>query len=110
MDIYTFGAIWIALALPRWDGHRQMILSDTDLDRLIYPRTARDVSNRATQPDWAYIHRELRRKGVTWSLLWEEYRANYPQSYGYSRFCDLYTRWEGKLSPVMRQRHLLPGR
>ena len=25
-------------------------MSDTDLERLIYPRTARDVSNRATQP------------------------------------------------------------
>ena len=48
-------------------------LSDTDLERQIYPRTARDVSNRATQPDWAQIHRELRRKGVTLSLLWEEW-------------------------------------
>ncbi|MFZ3583581.1 IS21 family transposase [Loktanella sp. DJP18] len=80
-------------------------LSDTDLERQIYPRTARDVSNRATQPDWAHVHRELRRKGVTLSLLWEEYRADHPEGYGYSRFCELYTRWEGKLSPVMRQRH-----
>ena len=80
-------------------------MSDTDLERLIYPRTARDVSNRATQPDWAHIHRELRRKGVTLSLLWEEYRADHPDGYGYSRFCELYTGWEGKLSPVMRQRH-----
>ena len=80
-------------------------LSDTDLERQIYPRTARDVSNRATQPDWAHIHRDLRRKGVTLSLLWEEYRADHPEGYGYSRFCELYTQWEGKLSPVMRQRH-----
>lgn len=80
-------------------------MSDTDLERLIYPHTARDVSNRAAPPDWAYIHRELRRKGVTLSLLWEEYRADHPEGYGYSRFCELYTRWEGKLSPVMRQRH-----
>lgn len=80
-------------------------LSDTDLERALYPRTAREVSQRATQPDWAHIHRELRRKGVTLSLLWEEYRADFPDGYGYSRFCELYTRWEGKLSPVMRQRH-----
>jgi transposase len=80
-------------------------MSDTDLERRIFPRTARDVSSRATQPDWAHIHRELRRKGVTLSLLWEEYRADHPEGYGYSRFCELYTRWEGKLSPVMRQRH-----
>ena len=80
-------------------------LSDTDLERLLYPRTAREASQRATQPDWAHIHRELRRKGLTLSLLWEEYRADHPEGYGYSRFCELYTRWEGKLSPVMRQRH-----
>jgi len=85
-------------------------LSDTDLERQVYPRTARDVSNRATQPDWAHIHRDLRRKGVTLSLLWEEYRADHPEGYGYSRFCELYTQWEGKLSPVMRQRHLLSDR
>ena len=85
-------------------------MSDTDLERLIYPRTARDIANRATEPDWAYIHRELRRKGVTLMLLWEEYRADHPDGYGYSRFCELYTRWEGKLSPVMRQRHLLSDR
>ena len=27
-------------------------LSDTDLERALYPRTAREVSQRATQPDW----------------------------------------------------------
>jgi len=80
-------------------------LSDFDLERLLYPRTAREASQRATQPDWAAIHRELRRKGVTLMLLWEEYRGDHPEGYGYSRFCELYTRWEGKLSPVMRQRH-----
>ena len=54
---------------------------------------------------------------MTLSLLWEEYRADHPKGYGYSRFCELYTRWEGKLSPVMRQplpasrtgKHMLPG-
>ena len=54
------------------------------------------------------IHnRELRRKNVTLSLLWEEYRAAHPDDgYGYSRFCELYRRREGRLSPVMRQHHV----
>lgn len=51
------------------------------------------------------MHAELRRKGVTLLLLWQEYREVHPDGYGYSRYCELYTRWEGKLSPVMRQRH-----
>jgi transposase len=80
-------------------------LTDTELERLLYPRTAQAVSQRATTPNWADIHRDLSRKGVTLRLLWEEYRADHPDGYGYSRFCELYRRWEGKLSPVMRQRH-----
>ena len=52
-----------------------------------------------------YVHAELRRKGVTLSLLREEHRSVHPSGYGYSRYCELYTRREGKLSPVMRQRH-----
>ena len=83
-------------------------MSDTGLERLIFPRTARDILSRAAPPDRAHIHRDLRRKGVTLSLLREEYRADNPEGYGYSRFCELYTNWEGKLSPVMRQP--LPGR
>ena len=52
------------------------------------------------------MHAELRRKGVTLALLWDEYRRGFcPDGYGYSRYCELYTRWEGRLSPVMRQRH-----
>ena len=80
-------------------------LSDTGLEQLLFPPTAGNVRRAFPQPDWAYVHAELRRKGVTLSLLWEEYRGVHPDGYGYSRYCELYTRWEGKLSPVMRQRH-----
>jgi len=57
-------------------------------------------------PDWATIHQELRRKGVTLQLLWQEYRQIYPEGYGYSRFCELYQAWAGTLCPVLRQVHL----
>ena len=80
-------------------------LSDTDLELRLFPRTVSDLRGTFPQPNWSYIHTELRRKGVTLSLLWEEYRGVHPDGYGYSRYCELYTRWEGKLSPVMRQRH-----
>jgi transposase len=51
------------------------------------------------------IHRELRRKGVTLHLLWEEYKGRCPEGYGYSRFCQLYRLWEGKLHVSLRQLH-----
>ena len=43
---------------------------------------------------------------MTLSLLVEEYRGAYPEGYGYSRFCDVYRRWAGRLTPLMRQHHI----
>jgi len=54
-------------------------------------------------PEWPYIHKELRRKGVTKQLLWEEYRETYPDGYGYSQFCEHYRRWAGNIDVCMRQ-------
>ena len=61
---------------------------------------------RQVEPDWASIQRELKRKHVTLSLLWDEYIERYPEGYRYSRFCELYRRWERKLSVTMRQAHV----
>src|SRR5882724_4061665 len=60
---------------------------------------------RNVEPDWALIHRELKRKHVTLSILWDEYIGQNPDGYRYSWFCDLYRAWEGKLSVTMRQSH-----
>jgi transposase len=60
---------------------------------------------RAT-PDWAAIHDELHNnKKVTLQLLWQEYKQSNPDGYQYSRFCELYQRWAGKLDLVLRQEH-----
>ncbi|MTH94850.1 IS21 family transposase [Roseibium sp. RKSG952] len=80
-------------------------MSDSSLEQRLYSRGA-DLSRlTAPAPDWPHVHSELRRKGVTLRLLWEEYRNVFPDGYSYSRFCELYGAWEGRLSPVMRQRH-----
>lgn len=82
-------------------------LSDSDLERMLFPRATGDIQQNYALPEWAHVHRELRRKNVTLSLLWEEYRAAHPDDgYGYSRFCELYRRWEGHLAPTMRQHHI----
>ena len=80
-------------------------LSDHELDqRLFPPVVAVPVADRQV-PDWSHIHTELKRKGVSLMLLWEEYQADNPQAYRYSRFCDLYRVWAGKLKLSMRQTH-----
>ena len=80
-------------------------LSDSELEQFLFPRPPRNMVKEASRPDWAYVHRELCRKGVTLALLWEEYREGNPDGYCYSHFCQIYARWNGKLSPVMRQHH-----
>lgn len=56
-------------------------------------------------PDWAVIHEQLRRKGMTLQLLWQEYQQVHPEGYQYSRFCELYDAWANTLEPVLRQVH-----
>jgi len=58
-------------------------------------------------PDYGRIHQELRRKGVTLMLLWEEYQIDYAdrQTYRYSQFCDNYRRFTKQLKRSMRQVH-----
>ena len=58
-------------------------------------------------PDFGRLHQELRRKGMTLLLLWEEYRAEYAdhQTYSYSQFCDNYRRFAKQLKRSMRQLH-----
>ncbi|WP_157223616.1 IS21 family transposase [Rhodovulum sp. PH10] len=81
-------------------------LTDDALERRLYPPPVMGATEQRPQPDWATIHRELRRAGVTLQVLWEEHRAVHPDGYGYSRFCELYRAWEGRLSPTMRQSHV----
>lgn len=81
-------------------------LADAELEGRLFPRSVQVRSATFPQPDWAHVHAELRRKGVTLALLWEEYRGIHTDGYGYSRYCELYRRWEGRLSSVMRQHHV----
>jgi hypothetical protein len=81
-------------------------LTDGALEALLFAGAgAMAGQRRKAEPDWAEVHRELRRPGVTLMLLWEEYRAANPGGYQYSRWCELYRAWEGRLSPTMRQVH-----
>jgi len=82
-------------------------LSDTDLEQCLYPPSSalQVPGERRPVPNWAVIHQELRKPGVTLALLWEEYRTAHPQGFAYSWFCDHYRRWAGKLDRVMRQTH-----
>lgn len=59
-------------------------------------------------PDWAWVHRELRKgKSVTLRVVWEEYQQEHPNGYSYSWFCEGYANFRDQVHPVMRQVHKL---
>ncbi len=82
-------------------------VTDDALERQLFGRAGvAQGQRRRVEPDWAALARELKRPGVTMTILWEEYREAYPEGYGYSRFCDLLRGFERRLTPVMRQHHV----
>ena len=82
-------------------------LSDDELQARLYP-PRRPRSSARREPDYAALHQELKRPGVTLQLLWQEYRAGSgEQAYRYSAFCEKYRAWARGLKRSMRQLH--PG-
>ncbi len=81
-------------------------IDDAELERRVFAPAGFTKPPARIMPDWTHIHAELRRRGVTLQLLWEEYRAEQPDGYGYSRFCDLYVAWRRGVSATMRQTHV----
>ena len=81
-------------------------IDDSRLEQLLFPPLQLGSPHIRPAPDCAYIHRELRRKGVTLMLLWQEYKQQHPAGYQYSQFCDRYRRWTRQIDPVMRQQHI----
>ena len=81
-------------------------LADADIEaRLFRTKPVLPAALRPA-PDWAQVNQEMRRKGVTLFLLWQEYKAGQPEGFLYSWFCVRYREWAGKLDAVMRQEHL----
>ena len=82
---------------PQWDEAR--------VEQLLFPTVPVVATCDRRPPDWLQVQRELKRKGVTAFLLWQEYREQHPQGYQYSWFCERYRQWLGQQDLVMRQHH-----
>ena len=80
-------------------------LDDVALEKRLYQQPSSRVATFA-EPDYAKIHQELKRKGVTLLLLWEEYQASQgDRAFQYTAFCTHYHAWRGMLKRSMRQIH-----
>jgi transposase len=75
-------------------------LDDQQLETRLYPAAPSPTGPPRAMPEWATVHQELARKGVTLALRRQEYKAQHTDGYQYSRFCDLYGAWRATLVGV----------
>ena len=57
------------------------------------PRLEKSAKYRKLTQYFPHFVKELKRKGVTLHLLWEEYRQKHPEGYQYSQFCYHFQLW-----------------
>lgn len=80
-------------------------MDDSGLIRLLKIGRREARIDGRNQPDWGYVHAELKKKGVTLQLLWEEYKVSVPDGYQLSQFYGIYSQWKRRLNVVLRQTH-----
>lgn len=100
------GSVSNYLARARSSGLSWPLNDDWTDDKVysaLFPASSKNASH--AHPDFGTVHKELKRKGVTLMLLWYEYQSQYPNGYSYSRYCELYRAFAGKLKPSMRLTH-----
>lgn len=80
-------------------------LNDAELEKRLFSTRGGRSSEERPLPDWSEVHKELKKKGVTLALLWQEYKQEHPNGYQYTQFCEHYRRWKKQLDTTMRQEH-----
>lgn len=81
-------------------------MTDTELAARLQPGRVRCALPEMVEPDFVAIEQELKQKGMTRQLLWEEYAQENPDNhYSYSRFTVLFKRWRRQQQLSMRQQH-----
>lgn len=79
-------------------------MDDTALQKIIYPSVTMPAS-RKPEPDYEYIHEELKHPHVNLRLLWTEFKVQQPDGLAYSQFCNRYRGWAARTKAVMHLEH-----
>ena len=93
----------IGLAWPLDDN-----VTNEEIQEVLFPGKYTNASPYIA-PDCQWIHAELAKKGVTLTLLWDEYcrktRSAEGVPYMYTQFCEKYRRWARVTKATMRITH-----
>ena len=85
----------------------QLLIPIVQVEAIEKNRSGRTIDERygVFESQLEYYGTELRKRGVTKYLLWKEYRADHPQGYGYSQFCEHLSRYLKRDQAVMHFTH-----
>jgi hypothetical protein len=74
-------------------------MDEVALRRLWRPYVAK--GSHYNEPDYASVHQELKQKGVTLLLLWQEYESTHgKRTYRYAQYCAKYREWLNRQNPA----------
>jgi transposase len=93
---------YLSIACENGLGYAEIsCMGDEQLRRVFHGKKVEQKPR--PQPDWKEVYRELKKKGVTLQLLWQEYKQVHPDGWQSTQFCEHYRRWRGKLDVSLRQ-------
>jgi len=91
------------LQIP-WDEFEAK--TDQAIDELFKPNMkAEDQRYQELEKHFPVFQTKLTKRGETLQRLWEEYKINCPDAFGYSQFCYHYQNWNGRQDIWMRMEH-----
>ena len=82
-------------------------LTDKDLEELFLKPEEKpmDIRQQTLLNLFPTMEKELKRKGVTRKILWENYTKNNPDGYTYGRFLQLFSKWKSRPTPTLHKEH-----
>jgi transposase len=83
------------------DWGKVSAMSDEELSVIVRIMPVRDQTR--PMPDWRWVHQELKKPGVTLTLLWQEYKEKHLDGYQLTQFCQLYHEFAQTLRVTLRQ-------
>src|SRR5262249_39655112 len=98
------GALWWGRAAGVVEWAQVEALGEAELEGRLYGVCHGSGRGRA-EPDYAQLHAERKRPGVTLELLHLEYLEREPGGYRYSQYCEYYRVWLKRHHLTMRQDH-----
>jgi len=97
-----------------WEGFRESELRVEEITEMADSELLRKITKPSVKKSRKYLQLldyfpsyviELRRKGVTLQLLWEEYKEKHAEGFQYSQFCYHFQQWRNASEVRMHIKH-----